>query len=122
MALCMQVEVEGNTGPGACGPPRTLLHIASTYFEMYACRLLLCIPMACLHTNPTTIAHSVQCTHGLCLQVGWRSIVGRWAHVDSSSVLGESVDIADELCITGCIILPHKAIKQSVHEPGTILM
>ena len=54
--------------------------------------------------------------------VGWKSTVGRWAHVDTSSVLGESVEIAPELCINGGIILPHKAIKQSVYEPGTILM
>jgi mannose-1-phosphate guanylyltransferase len=54
--------------------------------------------------------------------VGWKSTVGQWAHVDSSSVLGESVEIAAELCINGGIILPHKAIKQSVYEPGTILM
>ncbi len=54
--------------------------------------------------------------------VGWKSVVGPWAHIDCSSVLGESVEIAGELSINGAIILPHKAIKASIYEAGTIVM
>jgi mannose-1-phosphate guanylyltransferase len=54
--------------------------------------------------------------------VGWKSTIGKWAHVDAQSVLGENVQIDQELCILGAIILPHKGIKSSIHSPGTIVM
>jgi mannose-1-phosphate guanylyltransferase len=54
--------------------------------------------------------------------VGWKSTIGKWAHVDAGSVLGENVQIDPELCILGGIILPHKGIKSTIHTPGTIVM
>jgi hypothetical protein len=42
--------------------------------------------------------------------------------VENVAVLGEDVVVADETCLNGTIILPHKAIKDSNYTPGTILM
>ena len=54
--------------------------------------------------------------------VGWGTSVGRWARVDSRAVIGEDVFIQDEVYLCGAIVLPHKDIKESVLEPGTIIM
>lgn len=53
--------------------------------------------------------------------IGWSSTVGRWCRLDGVSVLGEDVQIKDELYINGGKILPHKAIGESLAEPGIIM-
>lgn len=53
--------------------------------------------------------------------VGWRSIVGRWVRMENVSVLGDDVQIKDELFINGASILPHKSLSASVPQP-TIIM
>jgi hypothetical protein len=42
--------------------------------------------------------------------------------VESRAVLGEDVELKDEVCIRGGIILPHKGLKDSIYEPGRIVM
>ena len=54
--------------------------------------------------------------------IGWKSTIGKWAHLDSLAVLGENVQIDPELCVLGGIILPHKGIKSNITAPGTIVM
>jgi mannose-1-phosphate guanylyltransferase len=54
--------------------------------------------------------------------VGWRSTVGRWARVEGSSVLGEDVQVGDEVAINGALVLPHKSLRDSIYEPGKIVM
>lgn len=54
--------------------------------------------------------------------VGWNSGIGDWCRVEGSAVLGEDVSTKDGVCINGGIILPHKAIKDSIYERGTIVM
>lgn len=54
--------------------------------------------------------------------VGWGSSVGQWARLDNKAVIGEDVFIGDEIYLNGAIVLPHKDIKESVLEPGTIIM
>lgn len=54
--------------------------------------------------------------------VGWGTSVGSWARVDNKSVIGEDVFIADEIFLNGAIVLPHKDLKESVLEAGTIIM
>lgn len=44
------------------------------------------------------------------------------SRVEGGAVLGEDVSLADEACINGAIILPHKGIKESIYTPGTIVM
>ncbi|EDQ85317.1 uncharacterized protein MONBRDRAFT_12046 [Monosiga brevicollis MX1] len=53
--------------------------------------------------------------------IGWRSTVGEWARMEGVCVLGEDVEVKDELHLNGARVLPHKSISASVHEP-TIIM
>lgn len=53
--------------------------------------------------------------------IGWRSTVGRWARLQNVTVLGEDVQIADEIFINGGKILPHKGISESIMEPAVIM-
>ena len=53
--------------------------------------------------------------------IGWRSTVGRWVRMENVTVLGEDVQIQDELYINGARILPHKSIGVSVPEPQIIM-
>jgi mannose-1-phosphate guanylyltransferase len=54
--------------------------------------------------------------------IGWSSTVGKWARVENSSVIGEDVQVGDEVCLNGTIVLPHKGIKDSFYTPGAIVM
>eukprot|EP00126_Sphaerothecum_destruens_P004681 Sdes_comp18324_c0_seq1m8049 len=65
--------------------------------------------------------------------IGWKSVVGEWARVEGTSfqepgignkfvdgkknpgvtILGEDVQIGDELNIRNCVVLPHKSISES---------
>ena len=54
--------------------------------------------------------------------VGWESSVGKWARVENKAVIGEDCHIADEVLLNGTIVLPHKELKQSLLEPGQIVM
>ncbi len=54
--------------------------------------------------------------------VGWASTVGAWARVEGASVLGEDVQVGDEVVVNGAIVLPHKAVKESIFAPGAIVM
>jgi mannose-1-phosphate guanylyltransferase len=64
------------------------------------------------------------CSHALVSGaiIGWGSTLGRWSRVENGAVLGEDVQLADEKCINGAIILPHKGIKESFLKPGEIVM
>ncbi|KAJ1552988.1 mannose-1-phosphate guanyltransferase, partial [Nowakowskiella sp. JEL0078] len=53
--------------------------------------------------------------------VGWRSTVGRWTRLEGTTVLGEDVQIADEVFINGGCVLPHKSVKASIAEPSIIM-
>jgi len=63
------------------------------------------------------------CAHAIVLDsiVGWKAAVGSWTRVEGVSVLGEDVHVGSELCINGALILPHKAIGESVTEPQIIM-
>jgi mannose-1-phosphate guanylyltransferase len=52
--------------------------------------------------------------------LGWNNKVGRWAKLET--VTGEDVVFADEVLITGAIVLPHKLVKERVLESGKIIM
>jgi mannose-1-phosphate guanylyltransferase len=54
--------------------------------------------------------------------VGWGTSVGQWARIDNKAVIGEDVFIGDEIYLNGAVVLPHKDLKESVLEPGTIIM
>lgn len=54
--------------------------------------------------------------------VGWESSLGKWSRIENKSVVGEDVHVNDEVYLNGAIVLPHKEIKESILEPGTIIM
>lgn len=43
--------------------------------------------------------------------VGWNSTVGRWVRMSNCTVLGDDVNIKDELLVNGASVLPHKSIR-----------
>jgi mannose-1-phosphate guanylyltransferase len=53
--------------------------------------------------------------------VGWNSTVGRWARLENVTVLGDDVNIGDEIYVNGGSILPHKSIKANVEVPAIIM-
>lgn len=53
--------------------------------------------------------------------IGWKCRIGQWVRMENVSVLGEDVEVKDELYINGGRILPHKSIGASVSEPQIIM-
>eukprot|EP00049_Salpingoeca_infusionum_P014562 m.275357 g.275357 ORF g.275357 m.275357 type:complete len:365 (+) comp15696_c0_seq1:327-1421(+) len=53
--------------------------------------------------------------------VGWRCTVGAWARLEGVSVLGEDVQVKDELYLNGARVLPNKSISASVPTPSIIM-
>lgn len=56
-----------------------------------------------------------------CCIIGWNCVIGRWVQMENTCVLGEEVEINDEIYLNGARILPHKSISTSVHEPSVIM-
>jgi len=54
--------------------------------------------------------------------IGWGSSIGRWGRIENKSVVGEDVHVREEVFMNGTIVLPHKEIKESNLDPGTIIM
>ena len=53
--------------------------------------------------------------------VGWKSSVGKWARVEGMTVLGEDVQVGDEVHVNGALVAPHKGIKEHVRA-GAVIM
>ena len=53
--------------------------------------------------------------------IGWSSVIGSWTRIENMSVLGEDVQVKDELLANSAIVLPHKEIKASIESPQIIL-
>ena len=53
--------------------------------------------------------------------IGWDSQIGRWARLENCCVLGEDVQLGDEVYVNGGIVLPHKEIKANVLKPQIIM-
>ena len=49
--------------------------------------------------------------------VGWNSTVGRWVRMENITVLGDDVNVKDELLINGASVLPHKSIRLVFYFP-----
>jgi mannose-1-phosphate guanylyltransferase len=54
--------------------------------------------------------------------VGWNSTVGRWSRLENVTVLGDDVNIGDEVYVNGGSILPHKSIKANIDSTSFIRM
>lgn len=53
--------------------------------------------------------------------VGWGSTVGKWTRLDGVTVLGDDVQIKDELYVNGGCVLPHKSISTNISEPKIVM-
>lgn len=53
--------------------------------------------------------------------VGWKSTVGKWVRMENGSVLGDDVNVKDELYVNGAIVLPNKSLSSNIHEPQIIM-
>jgi len=53
--------------------------------------------------------------------IGWSCTIGRWTRLEGVTVLGEDVQIKDEIYINGAKVLPHKEISASIAEPDFVL-
>ncbi len=53
--------------------------------------------------------------------IGWRSTLGRWTRVEGTCVLGEDVNVSDEIYLNGATVLPHKSVSVSVPEARIIM-
>ena len=53
--------------------------------------------------------------------IGWNCVVGRWTRLEGVTVLGEDVQIKDEVYTNGAKVLPHKEISNSIAEPEIIM-
>ncbi|ANB15665.1 mannose-1-phosphate guanylyltransferase [Sugiyamaella lignohabitans] len=53
--------------------------------------------------------------------IGWNSKVGKWARVENVSVLGDDVEVKDEIYVNGGRILPHKTIAGNIEKPEIIM-
>ncbi len=54
--------------------------------------------------------------------IGWRSKVGKWVRIEGLSILGEEVVISDEVNLNAVYVLPNVAVKNSITNPGTIIL
>lgn len=53
--------------------------------------------------------------------IGWKSAVGRWVRMEGVSVLGENVNVKDEIYLNGAKVLPHKSLSESIPEPNVVM-
>ena len=73
----------------------------------------------------SVLLHRVKLLDHSCVSdsiVGWGSSVGKWARVANKAVIGEDCHVKDEVVLNGTVVLPHKELKESQMEPGTIVM
>ncbi|KAL6943040.1 mannose-1-phosphate guanyltransferase [Hanseniaspora osmophila] len=53
--------------------------------------------------------------------VGWNCTVGKWARTDGTTVLGDDVEVKDEIYVNGGKVLPHKTIGANVEKESIIM-
>lgn len=53
--------------------------------------------------------------------VGWNSTVGKWSRLEGCTVLGDDVEVKDEVYVNGGKVLPHKTISDNVPKEAIIM-
>lgn len=53
--------------------------------------------------------------------VGWNSTIGKWARTEGCTVLGDDVEIKNEIYVNGAKVLPHKSIGVNVEKESIIM-
>jgi mannose-1-phosphate guanylyltransferase len=54
--------------------------------------------------------------------IGWGTNIGAWSRIEPTTVIGEEVNVKDEIYINGASICPHKDVDSHITQNGTILM
>lgn len=76
----------------------------------------------CIILDEVAIQENAVVLHSI---VGWKSEIGCWSRVQGSgdvnaklgvTILGEDVNVGDEVVVVNCIVLPHKSLSGSVRE------
>jgi Nucleoside-diphosphate-sugar pyrophosphorylase involved in lipopolysaccharide biosynthesis/translation initiation factor 2B, gamma/epsilon subunits (eIF-2Bgamma/eIF-2Bepsilon) len=53
--------------------------------------------------------------------VGWNSRIGKWARTEGVTVLGDDVEIKNEIYVNAAKVLPHKTISSNVQHESIIM-
>lgn len=53
--------------------------------------------------------------------VGWNSRIGKWARTEGCTVLGDDVEVKNEIYVNGAKVLPHKSISSNVEHEAIIM-
>eukprot|EP00760_Papus_ankaliazontas_P036051 PhM_4_TR8164/c0_g1_i1/m.12160/K00966/GMPP; mannose-1-phosphate guanylyltransferase len=53
--------------------------------------------------------------------VGWNNTIGRWCRLEHRTVLGDDIQVKDELHLNGAKVLPHKGINVSIEKPEVVM-
>jgi mannose-1-phosphate guanylyltransferase len=53
--------------------------------------------------------------------IGWRASVGSWVRMEGTTVLGDDVEVRDELYVNGAVVLPNKSLAHSISDPQIIM-
>ena len=53
--------------------------------------------------------------------VGWNSRIGKWARTEGVTVLGDDVEVKNEIYVNGAKVLPHKSISSNVEKESIIM-
>lgn len=74
-------------------------------------------------TRSVVLANSTIQAHSLVKStiVGWHSTVGKWCRLEGVTVLGDDVNVKDEVYINGGKVLPHKSISANVPQEAIIM-
>ena len=72
----------------------------------------------CVIMEAATLGNYVWITSSI---IGWRCRIGNWTRLEGVSVLGEDVQVNDEVYVNGGLVLPHKSITTSIVSPEIIM-
>ncbi|CCW63722.1 unnamed protein product [Phytomonas sp. EM1] len=53
--------------------------------------------------------------------IGWNNRIGSWCHVANNSVLGNDVEISDDIIVNCVKVLPNKSVSKNCFEPEILM-
>ncbi|GIQ82983.1 hypothetical protein KIPB_004219 [Kipferlia bialata] len=105
------IHPEARVEPGAVIGPYATLGRQATVVK--GARVRRSVIMPC-----TTVGGHACVTDSI---VGSYCSLGGWSHVCDMSVLGEDVHVEDETVVRAAMVLPHKALKESIWEAQIVM-
>ncbi|KAJ6690231.1 hypothetical protein OIU85_006507 [Salix viminalis] len=83
-----------------------------------------CIVESGVRLSRCSVMSGVRIKQHACISssiIGWQSTVGRWARVENLTILGEKVQVYDEIYTNGGVVLPYREIKSSILKPEIVM-